>query len=355
MRRLWKPIIALGVVLALLTTACGRPLASNEARPETVQRIAHDAPKTGTNGQPFQTLEGGQGADLLPGNQSFIPMITNGDTYYVPLLELVETMGFNYEWDEETQIYQVGYTDPIYEIHMNSTQAAKEEVTVTLPSSTLMMNGAPYIPLNSFEQLFKEELNYTVQGGKLLLTPTAAAEVPTDPEADTPTDESLNFGDDPEDPAGDTEAWVPVDEDELSTPVLKNINVTRLLSTARNYLGVKYKFGARTYSSSYRRFDCSSYTKFIFAKYGVKLYRTARSQAKQGKAVSRKSLRKGDLLFFYVPGRFKTNKTVGHVGIYIGNNNMIHAAPEPKNGVQITNINKAFWKKTFLKARRVAY
>jgi cell wall-associated NlpC family hydrolase len=182
-------------------------------------------------------------------------------------------------------------------------------------------------------------------------------EAPLDPEAEVPTDESLDFADDPEDPAENTEVWIPMDEEEgpLAEPVLKNINMTRLISTARNYLGVRYKFGAKAYSSSYRRFDCSSYTRFIFAKYGVKLPRTARAQAKLGNTVSRKSLRKGDLMYFYVPGRFKSNRTVGHVGIYMGNNNMIHASPEPKNGVQITNINKAFWKKTFLKAKRVAY
>ena len=43
------------------------------------------------------------------------------------------------------------------------------------------------------------------------------------------------------------------------------------------------------------------------------------NKGRLGTFVSRKSLRKGDLMFFYVPGRFKTNKTVGHVGIYIGN------------------------------------
>jgi len=61
------------------------------------------------------------------------------------------------------------------------------------------------------------------------------------------------------------------------------------------------------------------------------------------------------LMFYYVPGRFKSNKVVGHVGIYMGNQRMIHASPEPKNGVQISSIDKAYWKMTFLRAKRVAY
>jgi cell wall-associated NlpC family hydrolase len=92
----------------------------------------------------------------------------------------------------------------------------------------------------------------------------------------------------------------------------------------------------------------------VFAKQGVELPRLARNQAKRGTLVSRKNLRKGDLLFFYVPGRFRSNKIVGHVGIYIGNNKMIHSYPAPRNGVQIDSINKAYWKKTFLRAKRVA-
>ncbi|MNF16046.1 Murein DD-endopeptidase MepH precursor [compost metagenome] len=70
--------------------------------------------------------------------------------------------------------------------------------------------------------------------------------------------------------------------------------------------------------------------------------------------MSRSSLRVGDLLYFYVPGRFQTNKTVGHVGIYIGNRNMINSSPAPKDGVQIISIDKAYWKRTFLFAKRIA-
>lgn len=347
-----KSCVAMIVILSLLTTACGRPLASDEQRPETVQRYAQER-TAGDDGE-VQMLQGTGGAQTLPGNQNYIPLVTDGGTYYVPLLQLTEAMGYNYEWNEENKTYEIGYTDPIYIVPMNSTQVTKEEAPITLPKQTLMINGAPYIPLEGFNQLFQQELSYTVQGSKIMLTP-APEDGLMNPEVDTPTDESLNFGDDPADPAGDTEVWSPVVDPELAEPVLKNINITGMLSTARKYLGVKYKFGAKAYSSSNKRFDCSSYTRFIFGKYGISLPRTARAQAKKGTTVSRKSLRKGDLLYFYVPGRFKSNKTVGHVGIYLGNNNMIHASPEPKNGVQITNINKAFWKKTFLKAKRIAY
>src|SRR5690606_7597956 len=136
------------------------------------------------------------------------------------------------------------------------------------------------------------------------------------------------------------DAW---NEDPDAEPVLKNINMNAMLRTAKRYLGVKYKFGAKPYPQS-KRFDCSTFTQYVYGKYGVSLPRTARAQTRKGTAVSRKNLRKGDLMYFYVPGRFKKQKTIGHVGIYIGNQKMIHASPQPKNGVQITNINKPYWK-----------
>jgi cell wall-associated NlpC family hydrolase len=134
-------------------------------------------------------------------------------------------------------------------------------------------------------------------------------------------------------------------------PVLKNVDTDKLVETANRYLGVKYLFGADPYPQS-GKFDCSTFTQYVFGKYGISLPRTARAQARDGSSVSRKMLRKGDLMFYYVPGRFKSNKTIGHVGIYMGNNKMIHASPAPDNGVQISNINHEYWKKTFLQAKR---
>lgn len=55
----------------------------------------------------------------------------------------------------------------------------------------------------------------------------------------------------------------------------------------------------------------------------------------------------GDLLFFKI-----TNAPVGHVGIYIGNNKMIHAAYGVKK-VMITDINEAYYKSRYVVARRV--
>jgi cell wall-associated NlpC family hydrolase len=64
-------------------------------------------------------------------------------------------------------------------------------------------------------------------------------------------------------------------------------------------------------------FDCSGLTKHAFAAAGIALPHSSRMQSTMGARVSKAALRPGDLVFFYHP--------VSHVGIYIGNGQMVHA------------------------------
>ncbi|MFX3632571.1 MAG: C40 family peptidase [Candidatus Pristimantibacillus sp.] len=103
--------------------------------------------------------------------------------------------------------------------------------------------------------------------------------------------------------------------------------------------------------SLYRGLDCSSFTQAVFAKYGVELYRTSLEQSRQGMKVDKRNLRAGDLLFFYVPGRYRSRKIVGHVAIYVGRNKMIHCIPHSK--IVIRDLDKPHWRKTYLFAKRI--
>lgn len=120
----------------------------------------------------------------------------------------------------------------------------------------------------------------------------------------------------------------------------------KLLDYADNYLGAPYKFGASTSTTKY--FDCSSFTKHVFAKFGYNLPRTAAQQAKVGKYVPKSSLKKGDLVFFRVPSR---GSGIGHVAIYAGNGKMIHTYGE--GGVKFSSINATYWKQNYVTARRL--
>lgn len=116
---------------------------------------------------------------------------------------------------------------------------------------------------------------------------------------------------------------------------------------AKELLGQKYVWGA----TGPKNYDCSGFTQKIYGDVGINLPRVSRDQAEEGKLISFENLKKGDLLFF------ETNRkrpgVVTHVGIYLGNNNFIHASSSAKK-VVICNFNKnCFYKKQFLWGRRV--
>ena len=93
----------------------------------------------------------------------------------------------------------------------------------------------------------------------------------------------------------------------------------RVLGTARRYLGTRYRMGGTKPTA----FDCSGFVRYVFAKHGVELPRTAREQSAVGRSVpvGADSLRVGDLLFFRTPrGR------ASHVAIYAGDGRIIHAS-----------------------------
>jgi peptidoglycan DL-endopeptidase CwlO len=107
-----------------------------------------------------------------------------------------------------------------------------------------------------------------------------------------------------------------------------------VISTAMKYLNVPYVWGG----SSPSGFDCSGLAKYCYAKVGISLPHSSALQYNYGTHVSRGNLKPGDLVFFYNP--------IHHVGIYIGNGNMINATG---NHVQIGTV----WKSSYHGATRL--
>ncbi len=117
---------------------------------------------------------------------------------------------------------------------------------------------------------------------------------------------------------------------------------TQVVDYAMKYLGTPYVWGANGPNS----FDCSGYTKYVYKNFGYTLNRTAAQQLNNGSRVD--SLQVGDLVFFN--NTYASAGAASHVGIYIGNNQFIHAA---SGGVKITSLSDAYYASRYIGARRI--
>ena len=120
-----------------------------------------------------------------------------------------------------------------------------------------------------------------------------------------------------------------------------------LLETAKEYLDVPYIWAANGPFA----FDCSGFTKYVFKQNGITIPRYSGHQAHVGVKVAFNELQEGDLVFFDTAKGF--HKKVNHVGIYIGNNQFIHASSAQKRVVITSFSEKKFYKNRFLEGRRV--
>jgi cell wall-associated NlpC family hydrolase len=130
-------------------------------------------------------------------------------------------------------------------------------------------------------------------------------------------------------------------------PLLRQVRdrAAEMVFTALRFVGVRYRRGGDSEAGG---FDCSGFTRHVFAHLGIALPRRVDEQASAPGlvAVQRADLRPGDLVFFNT-----LRRTFSHVGIYIGENRFVHA-PRPGGEVRTENLGAAYWAHRYTGARR---
>ena len=119
----------------------------------------------------------------------------------------------------------------------------------------------------------------------------------------------------------------------------------QIIDYAAQFLGCKYVYGGNTPSG----FDCSGYVKYVFKHFGVELTRTSASQYSTSVRIKKSELKIGDLVFF---SQTAGSSKVGHVGIYVGGGQFIHAAA-PGKGVRYDSLNSSYYSSHYIGSGRV--
>ena len=120
-------------------------------------------------------------------------------------------------------------------------------------------------------------------------------------------------------------------------------NRSKIVAEAKKHLGVPYVWGGSTPSG----FDCSGFVQYVLKQCGISVPRTTELQAQVGQEIRKSELRPGDLVFLQNTYR----AGISHVGIYIGNDQMIHASSS--KGVTISQLSSSYYLQHYHSARRL--
>jgi len=239
---------------------------------------------------------------------------------WVPLEPALASLGYRIQDETSNGGYaKIGYSDVMYMMRPTSRKVFSLGHQFYLPEAPQRRNGHIYMTTNSLSQFLRTKVSWNPSNGEIAIA------TPTEPDG---TSQAQSF----------------------RIQSTSNVDTGELISYAKRFLGVPYEFGAGSYQEN-KTFDCSSFTRHVYQKYGVNLPRLAKDQDNLGRRVRRNELKQGDLIFFTVPGRFESDAIPGHVGIYMGNGKFIHTWGAP--GVQISDLDSGYWSNVILHMQRV--
>lgn len=138
-------------------------------------------------------------------------------------------------------------------------------------------------------------------------------------------------------------------DEEPFTPSYSSETGLALVELAKKYLGCPYVFGA----TGPKSFDCSGFTYYVFKQMGYSIPRGGSGQFYHGTSVTKSELQPGDLVFFRDPAT-AGSYPMTHVGIYIGNNQFIHASSSKRgSGVKISSLSETWYANIYAGGRRI--
>ena len=132
--------------------------------------------------------------------------------------------------------------------------------------------------------------------------------------------------------------------------IKRNNTITNIVNYSKTYLGTPYKYGGMSPSGM----DCSGLLHLSYVRYGIELPRTALEMSRTGSPLSLKQTDVGDLVFFRTS---KNSRVINHVGMVVHKTpktlDFIHSSSS--RGVMISSMNNPYWRKNYVKSRRMIF
>ncbi len=319
----------MGLVVLFFSFGLSRDAIAGEYRVKHGDSLYKIAKKYGVSAQALQEANGLHGAALKPRQVLTIPGHTKAATAKSAHSKVKAEKASRKSPSVSRSVHVVRKGDSIYNIAKKSGLSVGEIMKANHLRSSRLKIGQR-LALSKPEE---RKVVATVEKRE----PVDVNELPEGEELDedepgTPDEDMTAVEMDKETSAALLGKWNSPDERQLFVRV------------AMGFLGAPYRLGG----SSVRGLDCSAFVKKIYSFFNVSLPRTAREQSRVGKRVARSDLEAGDLVFFNTH-----RNALGHVGIYIGNNEFVHAAAGRSRSVKVDTLTKPYYDKHFVKAVRL--
>ncbi|WP_059041468.1 C40 family peptidase [Paenibacillus rubinfantis] len=354
-------LLAASLVLAAQAGTAGAEPAGGTATGALTETAISATQTTSTSGIAIEL-------DGRPLQTETPPILVDGSVL-LPIRDVFEALGATLAWDDSSKTVTATQGQMTLVYRIGDPTALLNGQTLTLPVPGQIADGYALVPLRFVSEALGSEVAWDGESRTVRITSTLNYETTVtwgvnlrsspDASSDTVGEELLPTGNKLHVVREASPLWL-----EVRTPdgrsgyvsakpkytnyrsnSLADKQADELIAYGKTFEGTPYEFGAS--SDQTKTFDCSSFVKRVYEDVlSIELPRVSYDQAKEGTEVSLNELRKGDLLFFSARGL-----DIGHVGIYIGDNQILHTYSK-EQGVHIEAFDGQ-WTKRFVTARRL--
>ena len=256
--------------------------------------------------------------------------------------EEAELLAAHYELEQEQNYLEELIDEKKATISNFDTQLANAKNQAEKYKKELKQQTQKLRELEEEERLKAEKAAEEARKAEEAAKAEAAAKATQTSDADTESQTASNTKDSTESETSSesnssTEAETSTDSKEESETTADKGNASlgqQIANYAKQFVGIPYKFGGTSLTNGT---DCSGFTMSVYAHFGISIPRDSYSQRNAGRSVSYSEAQPGDIICY-----------AGHVGLYIGNGQIVHASTEA-TGIKYSNATY----RTILAVRRI--